>query len=126
MTSSFRNDVTSPGAGDTTPTPVIGDIVHYVSYGTPGGEYVSTCRAAIITEVHELASQQSDMSPVPGHWIVSVYVLNPSGIFFDQRVVYCPGVATYPEMKGARCTSGTRVYRGGTWHWIEQYKGNIS
>lgn len=31
--------------------PSVGRIVHYVSYGTPGGEYTSECRAAIITEV---------------------------------------------------------------------------
>lgn len=29
--------------------PSVGRIVHYVSYGTPGGEYTSECRAAIIT-----------------------------------------------------------------------------
>jgi len=29
----------------------IGEIVHYRSYGTPGGEFPSTCRAAIVTVV---------------------------------------------------------------------------
>lgn len=32
--------------------PSIGRIVHYVSYGTPGGEYSSECRPAIITAVY--------------------------------------------------------------------------
>jgi hypothetical protein len=32
------------------PQPPIGSIVHYVSYGTPGGEYTKECRAAIVTE----------------------------------------------------------------------------
>jgi hypothetical protein len=31
--------------------PSVGRIVHYVSYGTPGGEYGQECRAAIVTEV---------------------------------------------------------------------------
>lgn len=33
---------------------IIGRIVHYVSYGTPGGEYTSECRAAVVTEVKTL------------------------------------------------------------------------
>ena len=32
-------------------TPSIGRIVHYQSYGTPGGEFVPEPRAAIVTEV---------------------------------------------------------------------------
>src|ERR1039457_4289793 len=31
--------------------PSTGRIVHYVSYGTPGGEYSRECRAAVVTEV---------------------------------------------------------------------------
>lgn len=31
--------------------PHVGDQVHYVSFGTPGGEYSSRCRAAFVTEV---------------------------------------------------------------------------
>lgn len=49
--------------------PSIGRVVHYVSYGTPGGEYKSQCRAAIITDVAEQS--------------VSLCVLNPSGMFFN-------------------------------------------
>jgi len=30
--------------------PTVGRVVHYVSYGTPGGEYTSQCRAAMVTE----------------------------------------------------------------------------
>lgn len=50
--------------------PSIGRVVHYVSYGTPGGEYTSECRAAIVTEVHDPDD-------------VSLCVLNPSGLFFN-------------------------------------------
>ena len=31
--------------------PSVSRMVHYVSYGTPGGEYASACRAAVVTEV---------------------------------------------------------------------------
>lgn len=50
---------------------IIGVRVHYVSYGTPGGEYTSQCRAAIVTEVEEGGS-------------LKLCVLNPKGIFFDS------------------------------------------
>jgi hypothetical protein len=51
-------------------TPSVGRTVHYVSYGTPGGEYASECRAAIITAVDDDGS-------------VDLCVLNPSGLFFN-------------------------------------------
>jgi len=34
-------------------TPSVGRIVHYLSFGTPGGEYPKTCRAAVITGLGE-------------------------------------------------------------------------
>lgn len=49
--------------------PSIGRIVHYVSYGTPNGEYKPQCRAAIITEV---------ISEI----MVSLCILNPEGLIF--------------------------------------------
>lgn len=51
--------------------PSICRMVHYRSYGTPGGEYHSECRAAIITEVYD-----SDE--------VGLCVANPGGIFFNR------------------------------------------
>jgi hypothetical protein len=53
--------------------PSIGHIVHYVSYGTPGGEYKSECRAAIVTAV------TSDE-------LVHLAVFNPEGMFFNHCV----------------------------------------
>lgn len=52
--------------------PTVGRIVHYVSYGTPGGEYPSTCRAAVIAAVRD------------GH--VDLVVFNPEGLFFNHSV----------------------------------------
>lgn len=54
--------------------PTVGRIVHYFSYGTPGGEYQSEPRAAIITQVHNATC-------------VDLCVLNPTGMFFNQNVV---------------------------------------
>jgi hypothetical protein len=66
----------------------VGRVVHYQAYGTPGGEYPSVPRAAVVTEVHD--AETGD---------IGVCVLNPSGIFFC-RVQHD--------------ASGTK---GGTWRW---------
>ncbi|MCX5229663.1 hypothetical protein [Streptomyces sp. NBC_00233] len=76
------------------PTPAVGRIVHYVSYGTPGGEYTSQCRAAIITAVH---------SP----FLVDLAVLNPEGLFFNREVTHGE-----PKVDGS--------HEGGSWHWPER------
>lgn len=55
--------------------PSIGRIVHYVSYGTSGGEYASECRAAIVTNV------DSDT-------MVGLFVANPDGTFHNHGVQY--------------------------------------
>lgn len=82
--------------------PSVGRIVHYVSYGTPGGEYTSQCRAAIITSVHpsEGAGTLADMN---GPERVGLAVLNPEGMFFNQDCRHSEGART-----------------GGTWHWPER------
>lgn len=88
--------------------PSVGRIVHYVSYGTPGGEYTSQCRAAIVAGV-PTATWEGDAQPV------DLVVLNPTGMFFNQR---CPhdegGVSDTPGAPAARS------YPGGTWHWPER------
>ena len=70
--------------------PSIGRIVHYVSYGTPGGEYTKECRAAVVTEVNT-----SDT--------VGLAVLNPTGAFFNRTIVH-----------------DESAEHGGTWHWPER------
>lgn len=72
--------------------PSIGRVVHYTSYGTPGGEYGSVCRAAIITEVSDDGNT------------VGLCVLNPTGLFLNQGVVF----------------DDDNVGVGGTWHWPER------
>jgi hypothetical protein len=53
--------------------PTVGRIVHYQSFGTPGGEFKPNARAAIITEVF------TDQC-------VSLCILNPTGMFFTTSV----------------------------------------
>lgn len=87
--------------------PSVGRIVHYVSYGTPGGEYSSVCRAAIVTEVPEKLAvgedQMSFIDNVGPHVEVSLCVLNPTGMFFNSDI---------PQSE--------EDHRGGTWHWPER------
>lgn len=79
----------------------IGTIVHYVSYGTPGGEYTRQCRAAIITAVHPSEGDGS-LANFDGPQEVALSVLNPGGMFFNQSCRHSEGAQT-----------------GGTWHWKE-------
>lgn len=70
--------------------PSVGRIVHYVAYGTPGGEYAEGAhRAAIITELG-----------VNGQCALAI--LNPTGMFFNECVPHGEHLAP------------------GTWHWPER------
>lgn len=73
---------------------LIARMVHYVSYGTPGGEYLPECRAAVVTGVDDYLDPASS---------VSLTVFNPSGLFLNQE---CPHADFSPT---------TPV--GGSWHW---------
>lgn len=73
--------------------PSVGRVVHYVSYGTPGGEYGRECRAAVVTAVPTVTFPK----------VISLAVLNPSGLFFHEQV-------DQDEVGKA----------GGTWHWPER------
>jgi hypothetical protein len=90
-------------------TPSVGRVVHYVSYGTPGGEYGAECRAAIITAVHQgrpIGFVATDAERV------DLAVLNPTGMFFNQGCKHHPGASPSPAEPLA--------YPGGTWHWPER------
>lgn len=73
--------------------PSIGRIVHYRSYGTPGGEYLPEPRAAVITEIDE----KTEHIPVPS---VGLCVMNPEGLFFNRNVPFAdvpaPGHWNWP------------------------------
>lgn len=70
--------------------PSVGRIVHYTSFGSVGGKYPSTCRAALVTGVR-------------GGEILDLYVINPTGAHFDLHIEQ---------------DEETKV--GGTWHWPER------
>ena len=79
--------------------PTVSRIVHYVAYGTPGGEFpAGVCRAAIITEVEPSNVEDPNASGDR----VGLCVLNPTGMFFNRGV-------PYDEAK-----------KPGTWHWPER------
>jgi hypothetical protein len=78
--------------------PSVGRVVHYTSYGTPGGEYGKECRAAVITEV------TGDE--------VGLCVLNPTGQFFSRSVEH--------EEIADQIEPGPAGRTGGTWHWPER------
>ncbi|BAU83334.1 hypothetical protein SLA_2407 [Streptomyces laurentii] len=80
------------------PMPTIGRIVHYVSHGTPGGEYPSQCRAAIVTAT----DPAPDGVPEPGQVFASLAVITPEGMFFNRFVLQ----------------DGNHT--AGTWHWPER------
>ncbi|MFG3343369.1 hypothetical protein [Glycomyces sp. NPDC048151] len=71
--------------------PSIGRDVHYVSYGTPGGEFGSECRAAKVTRVDDADAE-----------VLSLAVFNPDGMFFNHEV---------PHDEAEKL--------GGSWHWPE-------
>lgn len=103
--------------------PTVGQIVHYVSYGTPGGEYPPTCRAAVIAEAGQWVTVQTvkaqSYSRSGGYpirtleqWFypdaVALTVFNPTGLFFNGAgLVAC---------KHVEPVSG-KPLEGGTWHW---------
>lgn len=96
--------------------PSVGRVVHYVSYGTPGGEYPPACRAAVVTGLGEpLPYPQHgdglDDLPEDGAQLVDLCVLNPTGLFFREGV---------PQDELGNLAS---VRSGGTWHWPERVEG---
>lgn len=82
-------------------SPFIGEMVHYVSFGTPGGEYTRQCRAATVSEV-----DPED----PCH--VGLVVLNPTGMFFHAL-----------SDGGSHFNAATEP--GGTWHWADHHSGRF-
>lgn len=72
---------------------VLGQMVHYVSHGTPVREdgtqaFPATCRAAVITDMEQ------EYDPATRRAVVSLCVLNPTGMFFTQHLEFRPDTAT--------------------------------
>ncbi len=79
--------------------PSVGRIVHYVAYGTPGGEFpAGICRAAIVTEAGYFSAAGE-----PATWKAGLCVLNPTGQFFNRGLM-----------------QDETQRQPGTWHWPER------
>lgn len=83
--------------------PSVGRIVHYVARGSADGVYPKACRAAVITEVWT------------GEELVSVCVLNPTGVHWHTGCKYDPG-----EPVENWINTHSPTYVPGTWHWPER------
>ena len=117
------------------PQPTVGRIVHYVSYGTPGGEYTSQCRAAIVTGVPVGALPLADAEHAE-EWdseagVLDLAVLNPGGLFFNRCAYHdgsgqpgkpdCPDAASHGSpFRYCACGWTEPSLKGGTWHWPER------
>lgn len=103
-------------------TPSVGRMVHYVSFGTPKGEYTSTCRAAIVAEVGQWVTvattepksfSLSEGRPIRNleQWwfddALALAVINPTGMFFNGS-------------GAVACRHDETEHAGGTWHWPER------
>jgi hypothetical protein len=82
----------------------VGEIVHYVSHGTPvradGTQaFTAKCRAAIISEI--------DLDSVA----IGLVVLNPTGQFFHSLA------------SGGCLRERADRMTGGTWHALEEHRG---
>lgn len=109
--------------------PTVGRVVHYVSYGTPGGEYTSQCRAAMVTEAggwetlsgsdpetdyykHDDGSTRRVLEQRWDPARMSLHVMNPTGTFDNLSCPYSPG---------SQAAAGEPFrYPGGSWHWPER------
>lgn len=107
--------------------PSVGRLVHYVSHGSPvrldGTQaFTSTCRAAVITEVGQWVSvetntptsfDRSEGRPirlVEQWWYddaLALTVLNPNGFFLNGA-------------GPVACKHDENDHAGGTWHWPER------
>jgi hypothetical protein len=97
--------------------PRINDRVHYVAHGTPVREdgtqaYSSVCRAATITETgHVEVNEQKPFGDGIYRATAGLCVMNPTGMFFPQGVLYDAGEPDGTDLCGGR------AFAGGTWHF---------
>lgn len=87
--------------------PSVCRMVHYVAYGTPGGEFPAGAhRAAIITEVDQPDPKTFEGPVTTIDQRVGLCVLNPTGLFFNRHIPY-----------------DGETHAPGTWHWPEAVFG---
>lgn len=68
--------------------PRVGTPVHYRSRGSADGVFPPECRAAIVTRVTPSQTWSSEGGVVELGPLIDLCILNPTGMFFDQRIEY--------------------------------------
>jgi hypothetical protein len=93
--------------------PTVGRIVHYQAFGTPGGEYPSVPRAAVITQALPLPDfDDGRVRLMDGigasderNYVIGLCILNPTGMFFNPDVKFDaegkPGTWRWPPRDGS-------------------------
>ncbi len=67
--------------------PTVGRIVHYQAFGTPGGEYPSVPRAAVVTAADWIGGDSALLAD-EASYRVGLAILNPTGMFFNPDIKY--------------------------------------
>ena len=130
--SNYRMNPQERGTIPMTTPPTVCRMVHYVSYGTPGGEYASVCRAAMVTEVgawivtstgaEEVMADGTRQRTVDQVWYpdaCALTVSNPTGLFL--------GTCRYdPGQPSTQPGGPLWTYAGGTWHWPERVEETLA
>lgn len=111
--------------------PFIGEPVHYVSFGTPGGEYGKRCRAATVTEVGAWVTVAVEQPQGEPPWYTATHrtveqvwrpdacglmVANPTGLFFNTAVVHEEPDGFTGQSDGYIAEVSPNA-GGGTWHF---------
>lgn len=96
--------------------PSVGRAAHYVSFGTPGGEYTSQCRAATITEVGAWITVDSKKAD-------SYSASEGRPIRFAEQWFYADACALTVDNPTGQFFNTCKHDEGkapGTWHWPER------
>jgi hypothetical protein len=91
--------------------PILGDVIHTVSYNTENGEWPASCLAAIITWVHP--AEPGDPDPM-----CDLHVFKPWGFDIRPNVTHDDGEPA-EDPTGLMCRG--RDYPPGTWHWGDSH-----
>jgi hypothetical protein len=97
--------------------PSVGRVVHYVSYGTPGGKYASECRAALVTEVGTVFAP---LPPIPDDGMPVTVTLTSEPIPVVGLAVHNPTGLFFHSIAEGGCRQDEDGHAGGTWHWPER------
>lgn len=95
--------------------PSVGRIVHYQTYGTPGGEHAPEPIAAIITKVHDIQTQEGELVAAD---VVDLFAIYPNSTSHKSGVLHASDDAPTPGMWNwpPRVEAATAHSHGGHTH----------